>query len=79
MGYLRKSFDMVFHTGGMTMLIDGATDPHVIRGHNVEDDFGFTWASTTRLGGWVVHGMRTEVGPIGMGLLCFFGPDPIAF
>ena len=44
---------MVFHTGGMTMLIDGETQPHVIRGHNVEDDFDVD-STSGRHGGWGV-------------------------
>ena len=49
---------MVFHTGGMTLLIDGATDPHVIRGHNVEDDLVHLGLQRyPDSGGWVVHGM----------------------
>ena len=81
-GYLQKNHsDMVFHTGGMTMLIDGATDPHVIRGHNVEDDFGFTWGFNdiqTRWMGcpWHVNRGRTDQDGV---FYRFFGPDPIAF
>jgi len=35
--------DCVFHTSGVTILIDGETNPHAIRGHNAEDDFGIAW------------------------------------
>lgn len=81
-GYLQKNHsDMVFHTGGMTMLIDGATDPHVIRGHNVEDDFGFTWGFNdiqTRWMGCPWHANRGRTDQDGV-FYRFFGPDPIAF
>ena len=44
MGWRQKDHgDMVFHNSGTRLLIDGQTDPHVICGHNVEDDFGFSW------------------------------------
>ena len=44
LGVKQKAFDdLMYHQGGMTWLIDGETDPHAIRGHNMEDDFGFTW------------------------------------
>ena len=39
----RNRTDMVYHTGGMSILIDGEDDPHLIRGINMEDDFGFSW------------------------------------
>ena len=43
MGAIHKDHsDMVFHTGGMRILIDGETEPHAIRGCNMEDDYGFT-------------------------------------
>ena len=82
LGYLQKNHsDMVFHTGGMTLLIDGATNPHVIRGHNVEDDFGFTWGFNDMQTQWVgcpwhVNRGRTDQDGV---FYRFFGPDPIAF
>ncbi len=43
-GYIQKDHnDMVFHTGGITILLDGETEPNAIRGCNVEDDYGFAW------------------------------------
>jgi hypothetical protein len=82
MGYIqRNKKDMVFHTGGMTILLDGETDPHVIRGHNVEDDFGFTWGfrnQQTRWLGCPWHENRGRNDQDGT-FFRFFGPDPIAF
>ncbi len=81
-GYIQKNFqDMVFHTGGTTLLIDGETDPYVIRGHNVEDDFGFTWGFNDRQTRWVgcpYHVNRGRLDQDGV-FYRFFGPDPIAF
>ncbi len=81
-GYIQKNFtDMVFHTGGTTFLIDGETDPYVIRGHNVEDDFGFTWGFNdrqTRWAGCPYHVNRGRLDQDGV-FYRFYGPDPIAF
>jgi hypothetical protein len=46
MGIKRTDFgDMIYHTGGDTWLIDGETNPHVLRGIGIEDlftqSFGF--------------------------------------
>ncbi len=81
-GYIqRNKSDMVFHTGGMTFLIDGETRPNAIRGHNVEDDFGFTWGFNERQSQWIgcpyqVNRGRTDQDGV---FYRFFGPDPIAF
>ncbi len=43
-GIIQLKFDdLMYHHGGITWLIDGETDPHAIRGQNMEDDYGFTW------------------------------------
>jgi len=81
-GYIQRNHsDMVFHTGGMTFLLDGETNPHAIRGHNVEDDFGFTWGFNERQSRWVgcpyqVNRGREDQDGV---FYRFFGPDPIAF
>jgi hypothetical protein len=81
-GYIqRNKQDMVFHTGGMTLLLDGETDPHAIRGNNVEDDFGFTWGFNDRQSRWIGcpwHENRGRNDQDGV-FYRFFGPDPIAF
>ena len=81
-GYIQKNFsDMVFHTGGMTLLIDGETDPDVIRGHNVEDDFGFTWGFNDRQTRWIGCPWQENRGRLNQDgvFYRFFGPDPISF
>ena len=81
-GYIQRNHsDMVFHTGGMTMLIDGETHPHAIRGHNVEDDFGFTWGFNERQTRWVGCPYQVNRGRLDQDgvFYRFFGPDPIYF
>lgn len=81
-GYKQRNFsDMVFHTGGMTILIDGETQPHVIRGHNVEDDFGFTWGFNQRQTRWVGCPYQVNRGRLDQDgvFYRFFGPDPVYF
>ncbi|MCH2665063.1 DUF2961 domain-containing protein [bacterium] len=73
--------DMIYHTGGMSILIDGESDPNVIRGTNMEDDFGFSWGFHLHQTSWhgsPYHkwgGRHDQDGVI----YRFFGPDPIAF
>ncbi|MEZ6121289.1 MAG: DUF2961 domain-containing protein [Pirellulaceae bacterium] len=77
----RDHADMVFHNSGSRMLIDGETDPHVICGHNVEDDFGFSWGFNqyqTRWTGCPYRDNRGRTDQDGV-FYRFFGPDPIPF
>lgn len=77
----RNHTDMVYHTGGMSILIDGEDDPHVIRGINMEDDFGFSWGFHERQTHWIgspYHRRRSRTDQDGV-IYRFFGPDPIAF
>ena len=77
----RNHTDMVYHTGGMSILIDGEDDPHVIRGINMEDDFGFSWGFHERQTRWIgspYHRRRSRTDQDGV-IYRFFGPDPIAF
>jgi hypothetical protein len=53
MGVIQKGKGLISHTGGMTILIDGQSDPHAIRGHNMEDDYGFTWGFNDRQTPWI--------------------------
>lgn len=82
MGWRQKDHrDMVFHNSGTRMLIDGQTDPHVICGHNVEDDFGFSWGFNdyqTRWTGCPYRHNRGRNDQDGV-FYRFFGPDPILF
>lgn len=82
MGWRQKEHsDMVFHNSGTRLLIDGQTDPHVIVGHNVEDDFGFSWGFNqyqTRWAGCPFRDNRGRNDQDGV-FYRFFGPDPIVF
>lgn len=81
-GYVqRDKSDMVFHTEGMTILLDGETAPHAIQGHNVEDDFNLTWGFNDFQSPWFGcpwHAHRDWNDQDGM-YYRFFGPDAIAF
>lgn len=82
MGWRQKDHgDMVFHNGGTRLLIDGQTDPHVICGHNVEDDFGFSWGFNEYQTRWVGCPYRDNRGRTDQDGVYyrFFGPDPIPF
>ena len=77
----RNTTDMIYHTGGMSILVDGETAPDVIRGINMEDDFGFSWGFHLNQSRWIgspYHkwGGRTDQDGV---IYRFFGPDPIAF
>ena len=73
----RNHTDMVYHTGGMSILIDGEDDPHVIRGINMEDDFGYSWGFHERQSRWIgspYHRRRGRNDQDGV-IYRFFGPD----
>lgn len=82
MGWRQKDHnDMVFHNSGIRMFIDGQTDPHVICGYNVEDDFGFSWGFNqyqSRWAGCPYRDNRSRFDQDGV-YYRFFGPDPIRF
>jgi hypothetical protein len=82
LGVKQRNFsDRVWHTSGMSILIDGETDPHVIRGINMEDDFGFSWGINLRQARWIgapYHKWGGGSDQDGV-IFRFFGPDPIAF
>ena len=82
MGWRQKDHgDMVFHNSGTRMLMDGETDPHVISGCNVEDDFGFSWGFNqyqTQWAGCPYRDNRGRTDQDGV-FYRFFGPDPIQF
>ena len=81
-GYIQKNkSDMVFHTGGIKILLDEKTDPYTIEGNNVEDDYGFTWGFNGHQTRWIgcpSHKNRGRNDQDGV-FYRFFGPDPIAF
>ena len=77
----RNYTDMIYHTGGMSILIDGENQPNVIRGTNMEDDFGFSWGFHVKNGRWIgspYHKWGGHLDQDGV-IYRFFGPDPIAF
>jgi hypothetical protein len=82
MGWRQKDHgDMVFHNSGTRMLIDGETDPHVISGCNVEDDFGFSWGFNRYQTPWAGCPYRDNRGRTDQDgvFYRFFGPDPVQF
>lgn len=93
MGTEQLTFDdLMYHQGGITWLIDGETDPHAIRGHNMEDDYGFTWGFHNKQTNWfgVPYHKLTELeNPVYNNSIFsykqeavvyrFMGPDPISF
>ena len=73
--------DVIFHTGGQVWMIDGETDPHVIRGYNEEDDFGLGFGYhevMTRWIGCTYHRYATEIDQDGV-VYRFFSMDPVTF
>ena len=94
MGTIQLAFDdLMYHMGGYTYLIDGETDPHAIRGHNMEDDYGFTWGFHETMTPWfgVPYHRNIPLGSINSAnqsifsysnesvVYRFMGPDPISF
>ena len=81
-GYIQKNkSDMVFHTGGIKILLDDEADRYTIEGNNVEDDYGFTWGFNSHQTRWIgcpSHQNRGRNDQDGV-FYRFFGPDPIAF
>ena len=77
----RDYSDVIFHTGGQVWMIDGETDPHVIRGYNEEDDFGLCFGYhevMTRWIGCTYHRYGSEYDQDGV-VYRFFGTDPVTF
>ena len=77
----RDRSEMVFHTGGSRILIDGQTDPHVISGTNLEDEFGQSWGFNQYQWRWAGCPYRDNRGRYDQDgvFYRFFGPDPIQF
>lgn len=77
----RDKSDMIYHTSGQYWLIDGETDPHMIRGRNEEDDFGAFWGFHEDMRHWFgcpYHRWRSHNDQEGV-MYRFFGADPIRF
>lgn len=84
--------DLIYHHGGFTFLIDGETDPHAIRGHNMEDDYGFTWGFHETMTPWFGSPYYETIPidnpqypnsifayKVNTVAYRFMGPDPISF
>ncbi|MCX6555297.1 MAG: DUF2961 domain-containing protein [Candidatus Aminicenantes bacterium] len=86
-GIRQRDFsDLIYHTSGQTWLIDGETDPHVIRGNNEEDDFSFFWGYQAAMTPWIGCPYQRFPGAVESGrmeqdgvIYRFFGPDPVPF
>lgn len=83
---VHDSADAWYHTGGDLWLLDGESDPHVLRGIGGEDifnmSFGIWDAQTDWVGAPHIH-RSSEDSARGSGyegvMYRFFGPDPIWF
>lgn len=73
--------DMIWHTGGDTWLIDGETNPHVLRGIGTEDVFGHSFGvfkdQSQWMGGVYAVGEHDTCSEIVA--YRFFGIDSVAF
>ncbi|MCZ0937420.1 MAG: DUF2961 domain-containing protein [Caldilineaceae bacterium] len=78
----RRDFrDMIWHTGGDTWLIDGETDPHVLRGIGSEDVFGHSFGMYPEMSDWTgaphVVGLNADCSEVVA--YRFFGADSVSF
>lgn len=73
--------DYMYHNGGMHWLIDGETNPSVMRGQNMEDDYGFTWGFHPICTPWFGCPFQSQTNKLDQeaAVYRFFGPDPIPF
>ena len=78
--------DAWFHTGGDTWMLDGETDPHLIRGIGVEDLFGYSFGLHESCSQWTGTPLLSKEpqGPDPTKVRTvvayrFFGPDPVFF
>ena len=79
---VRKDYrDMIWHTGGDTWLIDGETDPHVLRGIGSEDLFGHSFGVYPDMSQWTgaphVVGLKADCAEVVA--YRFFGADSVLF
>ena len=78
----RKDYrDVIWHTGGDTWLIDGETNPHVIRGIGDEDVFGYSFGVYKDLSQWTggAHAVGERGDTSEVVAYRFFGIDSVAF
>lgn len=73
--------DMIWHTGGDTWLIDGETNPHVLRGIGSEDVFGYSFGVYKDLSQWMggAHAVGENQNCSEIVAYRFFGIDSVAF
>ena len=73
--------DLIWHTGGDTWLIDGETNPHVLRGIGAEDLFGYGFGIYADMSQWVGGPHIVGNGPSASEVVTyrFFGPDSVRF
>lgn len=73
--------DLIWHTGGDTWLIDGETNPHVLRGIGDEDVFGYGYGIYKDLSQWVGGPHVVGGGPNTSEVVTyrFFGPGSVRF
>lgn len=73
--------DMIWHTGGDTWLIDGETNPHVLRGIGTEDVFGYSFGVYKDLSQWMggAHAIGQNADCSEIVTYRFFGIDSVAF
>ena len=73
--------DMIWHTGGDTWLIDGETNPHVLRGIGSEDLFGHSFGMYPDMSEWTgaphVVGLNADCSEVVA--YRFFGADSVTF
>ena len=73
--------DMIWHTGGDTWLIDGETNPHVLRGIGSEDLFGHSFGMYPEMSAWTgaphVVGLNADCSEVVA--YRFFGADSVSF
>ena len=73
--------DMIWHTGGDTWLIDGETNPHVLRGIGSEDLFGHSFGMYPDMSAWTgaphVVGLSADCAEVVA--YRFFGADSVTF
>ena len=73
--------DMIWHTGGDTWLIDGETNPHVLRGIGSEDAFGHSFGVSKDSSQWMggTHAVGENADCSEVVAYRFFGIDSVAF
>ena len=72
---------MIWHTGGDTWLLDGETNPHVLRGIGSEDLFGHSFGMYPDMSAWTgaphVVGLNADCAEVVA--YRFFGADSVTF